>query len=71
MPGVVPRTSTIALSNAVLPYALELANSGLKEALRRSPHLADGLNVAEGRVTHAGVAEALGVEGASVREVFA
>ncbi len=71
MPGVVPRTSTIALSNAVLPYTLELANSGLKEAVRRNPHLADGLNVAGGRITHAGVAEALGVEGASVREVFA
>ena len=68
MPGVVPRTSTIALSNTVLPYVLELANSGIKEAVMRNPHLANGLNVAEGRITHAGVADALHMEGASVRE---
>ena len=54
----------------MLPYALELANSGLKEAMMGNPHLAGGLNVAEGRITHAGVAKALGIESASVREVF-
>ena len=70
MPGVVPRTSTIALSNAVLPYALELANLGLREAVMRNSHLADGLNVAEGRITHMGVAQALEMEGASVRDLF-
>ena len=55
----------------MLPYALELANSGVKEAVGRNPHLADGLNVAGGRITHGGVADALQMEGASVGEVFA
>ena len=70
MPGAVPRTSTIALSNAVLPYVLELANLGIREAMARNPYLADGLNVAEGRITHAGVAKALGMKPVSAREVF-
>ncbi len=70
MPGAVPRTSTIALSNAVLPYALELANLGLREAVMRNPNIADGLNVAKGRIVHAGVAEALGMKRASAKEVF-
>lgn len=70
MPGAVPRTSTIALSNAVLPYTLELANLGIREAMARNPHLADGLNVAEGRITHAGVAKALRMKPVSAREVF-
>ena len=70
MPGAVPRTSTIALSNAVLPYVLELANLGIREAMARNPYLADGLNVGEGRITHAGVAKALGMKPVSAREVF-
>ena len=70
MPGAVPRTSSVALSNAVLPYVLELANLGLKEAVTRNPHLADGLNAAEGRITHAGVAKALGMKRASAEEIF-
>lgn len=70
MPGAVPRTSAVALSNAVLPYALELANLGLKEAVTRNPRLADGLNAAEGRITHAGVAKALGMKRARAEEIF-
>ena len=60
MPGAVPRTSTYALNNATLPYVLALAQHGYREALRRDPHLAAGLNVHEGQVTCREVAEALG-----------
>jgi alanine dehydrogenase len=59
MPGAVPRTSTFALNNATLPYALALANLGYKEAMRRNPHLLDGLNVCNGKITHKAVAAAL------------
>ncbi len=58
MPGAVPRTSSEALNNATLPFGLALADQGL-EALRRDPHLARGLNVLRGEVTHPAVAEAL------------
>jgi alanine dehydrogenase len=62
MPGGVPRTSTLALTNATLPYALQLANKGWKRALRENPALLKGLNVVDGHVTYAGVAEAFGME---------
>src|SRR4051812_23527320 len=62
MPGGVPRTSTLALTNATLPYAMQLANRGWKVALRDNPALLKGLNVTEGKVTYAGVAEAFGME---------
>ena len=62
MPGAVPRTSTIGLSNATLPYGLALADYGLIEAISRDPELARGVNVINGQVTHPGVAEALGME---------
>jgi alanine dehydrogenase len=61
MPGAVPVTSTFALTNATLPYALALADRGL-DALREDPGLRSGLNVAQGRVTHPAVAEGVGVE---------
>lgn len=59
MPGAVARTSAFALNNATLPFAVQLANLGAKNALKANAHLANGLNVAEGEVTHAAVAEAL------------
>ena len=62
MPGGVPRTSTLALTNATLPYALLLANKGWKRALRESPALLKGLNVAEGKVTYKAVSDAFGLE---------
>ena len=62
MPGGVPRTSTLALTNATLPYALRLANGGWKRACREDPALAKGVNAVEGRLTYAGVAEAFGME---------
>ena len=61
MPGGVPRTSTLALTNATLPYAMQLANKGWKKALRDNPALLKGLNMTEGRVTYPGVAEAFGL----------
>ncbi len=59
MPGAVPLTSAMALNNAVLPYTLELANRGWREALLKNPNLRNGLNVCRGEITHAGVAESL------------
>jgi alanine dehydrogenase len=60
MPGGVPRTSTYALNNATLPFVLALANKGWKQALRDDPHLCNGLNVANGKVTCREVANDLG-----------
>ncbi|MDZ5077630.1 alanine dehydrogenase [Nesterenkonia sp. HG001] len=62
MPGAVPHTATAALTNATLPYIFKLADKGWKAALAADPHLAAGLNVHAGRLTHAPVAEALGEE---------
>ena len=59
MPGAVPRTSTYALNNVTLPFALDLANKGAKAALKADKHLAEGLNVAEGKIAHAAVARDL------------
>ena len=61
MPGAVARTSTIALNNATLPFVLALADKGWKRALRDDAHLANGLNIARGQVTHRAVADALGL----------
>jgi alanine dehydrogenase len=60
MPGAVPVTSAQALNNAVLPYALALADKGWRQALLDDASLRDGLNVCAGKITHAGVAESLG-----------
>src|SRR5699024_5080111 len=61
MPGAVPRTSTLALSNVTLPYGLALAEHGLFAAIERDASLAKGVNVIHGQVTYAGVAEAVGL----------
>jgi alanine dehydrogenase len=61
MPGAVPSTSTYALTNATLPYIVELANRGWRDALRRDPALAKGLNVHDGEITYGPVAEAHGL----------
>ncbi|NYI03393.1 alanine dehydrogenase [Allostreptomyces psammosilenae] len=70
MPGAVPNTSTYALTNATLPYVLQLANRGWREALRADPALAGGLNAHEGVVTHAPVAEAHGLTAVPLAEVL-
>jgi alanine dehydrogenase len=61
MPGAVARTSTFALNNVTLPFALALADNGWKQALVQDIHLRRGLNVCEGRVTCAPVAQAHGL----------
>ena len=70
MPGAVPRTSTLALTNATLPYALTLAAHGWKEACRQDPALRLGLNVVDGKIVYAGVAEAFGLESTDVAKVL-
>ncbi len=62
MPGAVPRTSTLALTNATLPFVLDLARKGWRQALRDDPHLANGLNIHAGNVTYRAVAEDLGYQ---------
>ena len=62
MPGALPRTSTIALTNATLPYTRRIANLGFKEALGRDPGFAEGLNVYKGKITYKGVADSQGRE---------
>jgi len=70
MPGSVPHTSTYALTNVTLPYAVELANRGWREALRRDDALALGLNTYDGHVTYGPVAEAHGMAHLSLAEVL-
>ncbi len=60
MPGAVPRTSTLGLTNATLPFTLKLANKGWRQALRDDRHLANGLNIHSGQVTYRAVADDLG-----------
>jgi alanine dehydrogenase len=62
MPGAVPRTSTFALTNATFPYVRRIAKNGWRTAAQNDAALCGGLNVVEGKVTHAGVAEAFGLE---------
>jgi alanine dehydrogenase len=70
MPGGVPRTSTLALTNATLPYAMALASRGWRRACERDPALKAGVNVAGGKVTYAGVAQAFGLDCTSVDDVL-
>jgi alanine dehydrogenase len=61
MPGIVPRTSTYALTNATMPYLVRLASEGVERAIHSDPGLAKGVNLKEGKVTHLGVAESHGL----------
>jgi len=71
MPGAVPHTSTYALTNVTIPYAVELANYGWREAMRRDPHLANGLNTHDGELTNEPVARAHGLPARPLAEVLA
>ena len=62
MPGAVPRTSTFALTNATLPYALKLANKGFKDAVAKDRNLANGVNTYQGHLTYEAVAESQGLQ---------
>ncbi|EFM08492.1 alanine dehydrogenase [Paenibacillus curdlanolyticus YK9] len=70
MPGAVPRTSTIALTNATLTYGLQIAAKGYKQAAKESRPLSKGINTAEGRVTYKAVAEAHSLEFTPVYEIL-
>lgn len=70
MPGAVPRTSTLALTNATLPYARRLADHGWKDACRANGPLALGLNAVEGQLTYAAVGEAFGLDSVPVGDVL-
>ncbi|MDP9398768.1 MAG: alanine dehydrogenase [Actinomycetota bacterium] len=70
MPGAVPHTSTYALTNVTLPYVLELAELGWREALRRDPALARGLNTFDGAIVYGPVAEAHGATPRALEEVL-
>ncbi|MGD9842104.1 MAG: alanine dehydrogenase [Steroidobacteraceae bacterium] len=61
IPSAVPRTATLALTNAALPYIKQLASLGIDRALSNNPHLANGVNVYDGKMAHAAVAQALGL----------
>ena len=62
MPGAVPKTATLALTNATLPYAVEIANKGWKQAMQDNPEIKSGANIVNGKITYKGVAEAFGLE---------
>ena len=69
MPGAVPRTSTYALTNVTLPYVIAIADAGVVQAVRTDAALALGVNVWEGQVTNAGVAQAHGIPAARLADV--
>ncbi|HEY3065294.1 MAG TPA: alanine dehydrogenase [Methylomirabilota bacterium] len=71
MPALVPRTSTFALTNATLPYALALADHGVERAVQDDPSLAHGVNVWEGRIVHPAVAESLGEKASALESLLA
>jgi alanine dehydrogenase len=62
MPGAVAKTSTLALTNATLPYAVEIANKGWKKAMKENTEIKHGANVVTGKITYTGVAAAFGLE---------
>jgi alanine dehydrogenase len=70
VPGAVPNTSTYALTNATLPYALELAANDVRAAVEADPALALGVNTGNGLVPNVAVADALGIEPAKLDDVW-
>ncbi|MEJ2099211.1 MAG: alanine dehydrogenase [Desulfobacterales bacterium] len=70
MPAALPRTSTLALNNATLPYAVEIANKGWKKAMKQNLEIRRGANVVKGRVTYRGVAEAFGLDHVPIKELL-
>ncbi|MGG5252581.1 alanine dehydrogenase [Neobacillus sp. SM06] len=70
MPGAVPRTSTIALTNVTVPYALEIANKGVAKAISKNVSLKQGVNVANGEITYEAVAHDLGYEYITVEDAL-
>jgi alanine dehydrogenase len=71
MPGAMARTATFALNNATLPFVLDLADKGYRDALLADVHLANGLNVHRGELTYAAVAQNLGLDHTPVADALA
>jgi alanine dehydrogenase len=71
LPGAVPVSSTLAVTNATLPYVVELADRGWRDALSHDPALAAGLNVCAGRITHPAVAAGFGLDSTPIEDVLA
>jgi alanine dehydrogenase len=61
MPGAVPRTSTLALSNVTLPYIMEVANKGYSKAMKENSEIAKGINLIQGNIVNKAVAQSLGM----------
>ena len=70
MPGAVPQTSTKALSNVTVDYAVKLANFGWQNACKQFPHLANGLNIVQGKVVHRSVAEVFSLPFVPVKNIL-
>jgi alanine dehydrogenase len=70
MPGAVPRTSTFALTNATLPFAIKLANKGFKDAIAKDRHLKEGVNTYAGHITYEAVAESQGLKYKSIDDLL-
>jgi alanine dehydrogenase len=70
MPGAVAKTSTLALTNATLPYALQIANKGWKKACQDNVEIARGVNIVAGKVTYRAVAEAFGLNYTPINELL-
>jgi alanine dehydrogenase len=70
MPGALPQTSSVALANASLPYALEIADKGWRRAMRENQEIRCGANVVRGRITFKGVADALGLEYSPIEDLL-
>jgi alanine dehydrogenase len=70
MPGAVALTSTLALTNATLPYAVEIANKGWKSAMKENSEIKFGANIINGKVTYQGVASAFDLEYVSIETVL-
>ncbi|GAB6908681.1 hypothetical protein JCM12296A_45210 [Desulfosarcina cetonica] len=71
MPGAVAKTSTLALTNATIPYAVEIADKGWKRAMRENPEIGKGANVVGGKITYKSVAEAFELPYTSVDAIIA
>ena len=70
IPGAFPRTSTFALTNITLPYALEIANKGYREVIISNPAIAKGFNTFEGKITYKPVAEAFDYKYYPIKELL-
>jgi alanine dehydrogenase len=70
MPGAVPLTSTMALTNATLPYAVQIANKGWRQVARENAGIKAGINIVAGKITYQGVAEAVGMDYVPVDQIL-